>query len=130
MVLDTSAIVATIAHEPDEFRFRNAMLASTTLLISAVTVPGTRIVLRARHGSAAVEALDDMLEQAAISIVPSDARMASLAFDAFRRNGKGRGHAARLDIVDCTADALPRGRAEPSLFKGSDFAGADVQPAI
>ncbi|MCK6452916.1 MAG: type II toxin-antitoxin system VapC family toxin [Alphaproteobacteria bacterium] len=130
MVLDTSAIVATIAHEPDEFRFRNAMLAATTLAISAVTVPGTRIVLRARHGSAAVEAFDEMLEQAAISIAPSDARMASLAFDALRRNGKGQGHAARLDIGDCTADALARARGEPLLFKGTDFAGTDAQPAI
>jgi uncharacterized protein with PIN domain len=48
MVLDTSAIIATITNEPDSSRFRAAMLGAETLLISSVAVLETRIVLFAR----------------------------------------------------------------------------------
>ncbi len=60
MILDTSAIVATIANEPDAMRFQNAMLDATALVISAVTVLECRIVLQSRHGVAAIEAFDEM----------------------------------------------------------------------
>ena len=130
MVLDTSAIVATIAKESDAARFQNAMLGTTALVISAVTALEIRIVLHSRHGEAAVEAFDEMLEQAGIVIEPFDAQMAQAAFDAFLRYGKGRGHPARLNIVDCAAYALAKARGEPLLFKGSDFEKTDVQPAV
>lgn len=54
MVLDTSAIVAAIANEPDGSRYRNAMLEAGSLLISSVTVLETRVVLHARQGAEAV----------------------------------------------------------------------------
>ena len=53
MVLDTSAIVATIAKESDAARFQNAMLGTTALVISAVTALETKIVLHSRHGELA-----------------------------------------------------------------------------
>jgi len=56
--------------------------------------------------------------------------MADVAFDAFRRYGKGQGHPAQLNIVDCIAYALARVRAEPLLFKGNDFGKTDVLRAI
>jgi len=130
MVVDTSAIVATIAHEPDAVHFQNAMLGAESLAMSAVSVLESRIVLHSRHGQAAVQAFDQMLEQAGIVIAPFDAQLAQLAFDAFRRYGKGRGHPARLNIVDCAAYALAKVRGEPLLFKGSDFGQTDVQVAV
>lgn len=129
MVLDTSAIIAAIAMEPDAIRFRSAILGATSLAISAVTVLESKIVLQSRHGKAAVDAFDQMLEGAGIPIVPFDAPMAQLAFDAFRRYGKGQGHPAQLNIVDCAAYAPARIRGEPLLFKGSDFEKTDIQPA-
>ena len=50
MVLDTSAIIATITNEPDGSRYRSAMLGAESLLISAVAVLETKIVLFARLG--------------------------------------------------------------------------------
>ncbi len=76
MVLDTSAIIAAIAMEPDAIRFRSAILGATSLAISAVTVLESKIVLQSRHGKAAVDAFDQMLEGAGIAIVPFDAPMA------------------------------------------------------
>lgn len=53
MVLDTSAIVAAIAREPDVLRFENAMVGATSLEMSAVSVLESKIVLHSRHGKPA-----------------------------------------------------------------------------
>jgi ribonuclease VapC len=95
MVLDTSAIIATVAKEADSLLFQNAMLGSTPLVMSAVTVLESKIVLHSRHGKAAVQAFEEMLEHAGIVIAPFDAQMAVLAFDAFRRYGLRLGESAR-----------------------------------
>jgi ribonuclease VapC len=78
MILDTSAIVAAIANEPDAIRFQNAMLEATALVVSAITVLECRIVLQSRHGAAAVGAFDEMLGRTGIAIAPFDAEMAQL----------------------------------------------------
>jgi ribonuclease VapC len=130
MVLDTSAIVAAIAAEANAVRFRNAMLEAPSLVISAVTVLECRIVLQSRYGPAAVAEFDDMLARAAIAIEPFNARMAQAAFDAFRRYGKGQGHPAQLNILDCAVYALAKIRGEPLLFKGDDFATTDIESAV
>ncbi len=70
-----------------------------------------------------------MLQDAEITIAPFDGEMAQLAFDAFLRYGKGRGHPAQLNIVDCAVYALAQSRNESLLFKGRDFEHTDVQAA-
>ena len=129
MVLDTSAIVAAIANEPDGSRYRAAMSGAYSLSISAVTVLETKIVLFARLGSETVELFDELLEKAGIVIVSFDGEMARAAFEAFRRFGKGQGHPAQLNIVDCAAYALAKTCFQPLLFKGGDFARTDVLSA-
>lgn len=126
MVLDTSAIIATITNEIDGSRYRAAMLGADGLSISAVAVLETRVVLLARLGAKAVTLFDEMLVAAGIVVVPFDDEMAKAAFDAFRRFGKGQGHPAQLNIVDCAVYALAKTRSEPLLFKGGDFAKTDV----
>ncbi len=130
MILDTSAIVAAIAEEPDASRFQNAMLSAHALAVSSVTVLESRIVLHARFGARALEAFEAMIAGAQIEVVPFDSAMAEVAFDAFRRFGKGQGHPAQLNIVDCAAYSLARVRGEPLLFKGSDFDKTDVAAAL
>jgi ribonuclease VapC len=80
--------------------------------------------------STAVAEFDAMLAGAAIAIEPFDAAMSQEAFDAFRRYGKGQGHPAQLNILDCAAYALAKIRGEPLLFKGDDFARTDIQTAF
>ncbi|WP_414643687.1 type II toxin-antitoxin system VapC family toxin [Bosea sp. (in: a-proteobacteria)] len=63
-----------------------------------------------------------------IDIVPFDEALAGLAFEAYRRFGKGR-HPARLNMGDCAAYALAQARRWPLLFKGDDFALTDVERA-
>jgi ribonuclease VapC len=69
MVLDTSAIIAILADEPDAAIFRDALIGATSISISAVTVLEARIVLHSRYGESAVRQLDEMLEGSGISDV-------------------------------------------------------------
>lgn len=130
MVLDTSAIIAAIANEQDSPRFRAAMLGAESLSISSVAVLETTVVLFARLGLDAVGLFEEMLQNAGIVVVPFDDEMARAAFDAFRRFGKGQGHPAQLNIVDCAVYALAKVRSEPLLFKGGDVDRTDIRSAL
>ena len=130
MVIDTSAIFAAIANEPDGDSYRTAIKAAPVKLISAVTLLETRIILLSRLGPDAVVTFDTLMAAAGIVVVPFDQQLADAAFEAFRRFGKGRAGKARLNIVDCTAYALARIRNMPLLFKGEDFAATDIRPAL
>ena len=130
MVLDTSAIIAAITNEQDGSRFREAMLSAETLLMSSVAALETRIVLFARLGPDGVGLFEQLLENAGIVVVPFDDEMARASFDAFRRFGKGQGHPAQLNIVDCAVYALAKARSQPLLFKGGDFDRTDIQSAL
>jgi ribonuclease VapC len=130
MVPDSSAIIASITNEPDSPRFRAAMLGADSLLISSVAVLETRIVLLARLGLDAVGLFEELLEKGGIVVVPFDGELAKAAFDAFRSFGKGQGHPAQLNIVDCAVYALAKARSQPLLFKGGDFDRTDVQSAL
>jgi ribonuclease VapC len=130
MVIDTSAIFAAIAGEPDARIYRDAIKNAPTRLISAVTMLETRLVVFARLGEIAIVVLDELIDRAGIIVVPFDKPLVDAAFDAFRRYGKGQGNPAQLNIVDCAAYALARSRGLTLLFKGDDFARTDVASAI
>jgi ribonuclease VapC len=51
---------------------------------------------------------------------------AIIATEALRRDGRGRGHPARLNFGACMAHAL----AAPLLFQGDDFARNDTVSAL
>jgi ribonuclease VapC len=130
MVLDTTAIIAAVANEQDSSRFRAAMLGADSLLISSVAALETRIVLFARLGPDAVDLFEELLENTGIVVVPFDDELARAAFDTFRRFGKGQGHPAQLNIVDCAVYAPAKARSQPLLFKGGDFDRTDVHAAL
>jgi ribonuclease VapC len=130
MVIDTSAIFAAIADEPDSGVYRSAIISAPLRLISAITLLETQIVLVSRSGGGSIPVLHELIERAGIAVVPFDEPMAAAAFDAFKRYGKGRGHKARLNIIDRAAYALAKTRDLPLLFKGNDFAATDIRPAI
>ena len=130
MVIDTSAIFAAIAGEPDSMVYRSAILSAPLRLISAVTLLETQIVLLSRSGSASIPILHELMRRAGVAVVPFDESVAEAAFDAFKRYGKGRGHRAQLNIIDCAAYALAKICNLPLLFKGDDFAATDIPSAL
>src|SRR6266852_5093146 len=97
MVLDTSAIIASITNEQDSARFRAAMLGAESLLISSVAVLETRIVLFARLGLDAVVLFDELLEHAGIVVVPFDDETARTAFDCVSPLRQGSGASGSVE---------------------------------
>lgn len=125
MIVDTSALIAVLRREPEADRFIDRLLATSEVRISAGTLLEIRIVAERDGGSAELEELQATL---GIEVVPVDARQVDLAFDGFRRFGKGR-HPAALNFGDLFAYALARAMDEPLLFKGDDFNRTDVKAA-
>jgi len=125
MVIDTSALIAILADEPERRTFIEKIEAADARLLSAANFVEASIVIEARHGAEGVKLLDLFLDRAAIEIAPVDDDQAREARLAFSRYGNGR-HGAGLNFGDCFAYALAITSGEPLLFKGSDFPGTDV----
>jgi ribonuclease VapC len=125
MIVDSSALIAVLRREPEADAVIDRLLASAEVRISAGTLLEARIVAERDRGTTDLEAL---LEIIGVEVVPVDAQQADLAFDGFRRFGRGR-HRAGLNVGDLFAYALARAEGQPLLFKGGDFAHTDVKAA-
>jgi ribonuclease VapC len=129
MVVDTSAMLSIILHEPDELAMATRLGEAVAAIMSAATYVELSILAKTR-GRLGLDMLDSALAEASIEIVSVSVSQARLAAEAYARFGKGRGHPARLNYGDCFAYALAKERGEPLLFKGSDFARTDIAAAI
>jgi ribonuclease VapC len=125
MVLDTSALVAILAGEPEARPFIEAIEAAESRLLSAASFVEISIVIESRHGAEGLRDLDLLLSRADVEIVAVDSEQAAAARRAFSRFGKGR-HRAGLNFGDCFAYALATASNEPLLHKGDDFSHTDV----
>jgi ribonuclease VapC len=63
IVVDSSALVAILEKEDDAARYAEAVQQADRLLVSALNVHETGMVLRIRHGSAAVARMWRFLQQ-------------------------------------------------------------------
>jgi ribonuclease VapC len=129
IVIDTSAFVAIILSEPDARRYADAMIDAEGCSASVLTLFETRIVLRHRASDTAVERLSRLITESRVQAVSFDEQQSLLAFEAYRRWGKGN-HPAGLNLGDCAAYALAKSLDAPLLFKGTDFAKTDVRRAL
>ena len=127
IVVDSSALVAILEHDPDAAVYAAAIQRADRVLISAVNVHETGMVMRARRGEAALDAMRRFLRaENDFEIVPFDEAQARQTLLAFGRFGKGIDSKARLNLADCAAYALAKIMDSPLLFKGNDFAATDV----
>lgn len=129
MVIDTSALIAILSDEPERRVFNELIEAATATSISAANLLEARMVLFARSGDNAVSSLDAFVLKSGMTVMEVSPRMADIAFDAYRRFGKGTGHAAALNYGDCFSYALAKHLGAPLLFKGDDFSRTDVRAA-
>jgi ribonuclease VapC len=128
MVIDTSAVMAILADEPERHHFNELIALAPPTVISAATYLEVRIVTEERWGKAGLRNLNLFMATASISIIPFDVEQAAIAAEAYSRYGKGR-HAAGLNLGDCFAYALARRTGDALLFKRDDFAATDVASA-
>ena len=128
MIIDTSAIVAILADEPERHEFNRLIAESTVRHMSAASFVEAGIVMSARHGRAGVHELKLFVTSASIVVMPVDEDQAHVALDAFQSYGKGV-HPAGLNYGDCFSYALATVTGEPLLFKGNDFGLTDAKSA-
>lgn len=129
IVVDTSAIVAVLQDEPEGARFLACLNGADQVIVSAANLLETRMVLYPRN-PALLDKLMTLLFTLNARVEPVTATQSDIAFDAFRRYGKGNGHRAGLNFGDCFAYALARERGAALLFKGDDFVHTDVVSAV
>jgi ribonuclease VapC len=129
IVVDTSALIAVLLNEPGAASFRYVLARSEDLRLSAVSDYEARLVSFRQRGHRLVEAYDELVDQTGLRIVAFDQEQSLLAFEAYRRYGKGN-HPAALNFGDCASYALARTFNAPLLFKGNDFGRTDIQSAL
>ena len=127
MIIDTSALIAVLRGEPEASDFVAALAESTDSTMSAGSYLEASIVVDANRDPVLSARFDELIDVAAIKIVPFDADTARVARQAYRDYGKGTGHPAGLNLGDCFAYALARITGEPLLCKGNDFVHTDIR---
>jgi ribonuclease VapC len=127
IVIDTSALIAILDHEPERTALYEAIAATDRRLVSAVTYQEAGHVLFANRGVNGLYDLEDFLALIKAEITPNDMQLAALSIEAFRRYGKGIHPKARLNFCACAAYALAKATNAPLLFKGGDFAATGVR---
>jgi len=130
IVVDTSAIIAILADEPERHAFQELIGTTQDILISAFTVFECSTVIRSRFPIAALSDFETLLREGAFDIAPFDSQQATLASAAYARFGKGPRSGAKLNLGDCVSYALAVSRDLPLLFKGDDFSRTDVRSAL
>lgn len=129
MIVDSSAIVAILMHEPERAEFLDIIIRAGQGAVSAATYVETSIVVD-RTGQPVLSAsLDGFLMDLNLRIESVTASQALIARQAHRDFGRGSGHPAKLNFGDCLSYALAKERREPLLYKGNDFVHTDIWPA-
>jgi len=130
IVIDTSALVAILNHEPECSALLARLRRQIGGLLSAVSYHEAGHVLCATRGVKGLYDLKDLPALIKAEIIPRDVELAAPAVEAFRRCGKGIDPKAQLNFCDCTASAPVKAMRAPLLFKGGDFRRSDLQSAV
>lgn len=130
MIVDSSAVIAILAGEPDAEVMSNALETASRVAIAAPTLVELYIVADRARDPRARSALDELLRTVDPRIEPFTAEHATIARQAHRDYGRGSGHPARLNFGDCFAYALAKATGEPLLYKGDDFGHTDIRSAL
>ena len=125
IVVDTSALIAVAANEPEAAACEGALLAND-LLISAATLAETLIVARRKDVETS---LQELLDGLGLEVIDVDESLAVLAAEAYGRWGKGF-HRARLNYGDSFSYAMAERYDCPLLYVGDDFARTDIVSAL
>lgn len=127
-VVDSSVLLAILFGEPDAHELAGRLAAYPRPLMSAATLVEIAIVADKNPSRLKGPAIEDLIANFDISLVPFDLEQARIARTAYRRFGKGN-HPAGLNFGDCFSYALAKAHGLPLLFKGDDFGLTDIEVA-
>lgn len=126
MIVDSSAIIATIMGEPTGRVLGEVIGSAPVCRVGAPTLVETTLVLVHKEGPRGKALLADFLQHRRFEVVSfGDAHWRS-AQVAFMRFGKGR-HPAGLNFGDCLTYATAFVAGEPLLCVGDDFPQTDLE---
>jgi ribonuclease VapC len=128
IAVDSSALVAIAANEPDAQSFADALADAPEAWLSPINYVETGLLLIGRGAFATPAELDLWLSDAGVA-VRDDVALSGPALSAYLRYGKGR-HPARLNLADSFAYALAKELDAPLLYKGDDFAKTDIRSVL
>jgi ribonuclease VapC len=129
MIVDSSALVAILKHEPGWETLAELLDLSPSSSISASTYVELSIVVDRWKNPTLSSRVDELMEEFHLVIEPVTPEQARIARQAYRDYGKGSGHRANLNFGDCFSYALARAKREPILFKGDEFQHTDLRSA-
>ena len=127
-VIDTSALVAILAREPEATALIEALgfyphrILPPSCIVELCALRSLRVDMRAW--------LAEFIAEYDVAVMPMDIEIAWLAASAASRYGRGSEHAAKLNFGDCMSSAFARHLDVPLLYKGADFIHTDVTPAL
>jgi ribonuclease VapC len=128
MTLDSSALIAILFAEPGYLGLVDRILEADHVRVGAPTLVETSLVFAGRKGARSAEAVEGLVRELAVTVVPFGEAEWRVAADAFRRFGRGR-HSAALNYGDCLAYATARTARDSLLFVGQDFSKTDITAA-
>jgi ribonuclease VapC len=126
MILDTSAVVATILEEPLGKRISQIIGEAEDCRIGAPTLVETSMMLIGREGPQGRLLLSHFMQLRNIDVLSFGEAHWRVAQEAFARFGKGR-HPAALNLGDCLTYAAAYVAGEPLLCTGNDFTKTDLE---
>jgi ribonuclease VapC len=132
MMIDASAFLAILLQEPEGPEMAQRIASAKSPYTSPLAVYETCSRLMNARQMTAVEAQDtlrELLDEAAVRVVPITETMTACALGAFEKYGRSR-HPAGLNFGDCFAYACARAYRARLLFKGNDFSQTDVNDSV
>lgn len=125
MIIDTSAAVAILRHEPTADDLRRHIEGTDMLRMSACSVLELTMVI----GRVDPDLVDLFIEKLGIQVLPVDLEQLKWARHAFAQFGRGSGSPAKLNFGDCLTYAAAKTMNESLLFVGEDFSHTDLDLA-
>ena len=130
MIVDSSALIAILAGEPDAEELNDVLSGAVRPALSVANYLEAAIVLDRHPARRAGEKLDRYLVTGQVELADVTESQARIARAAYRNFGRGTGDPAGLNFGDCFAYALAIDRDESLLYKGNDFKHTDVRSAL
>jgi ribonuclease VapC len=125
MILDSSAVIAIVLHEPDYEILLQKLTSAQVRMIGAPTLVECSIVLSSRTNQDSRGLLARFLKETKVHVVSFGEDHYSAAIGAWLRFGKGH-HRAALNFGDCLSYAMAKLSGLPLLCVGDDFPQTDI----
>lgn len=132
MMVDTSAIVAIARSETDAVELTRRIAGTAAAFTTTAVLFEASLVLSTQARTSVVAALEDvsiLLERLGVSVKVLHESTVQAAAKAADRFGKGRGHPAQLNLLDCLSYGAARAAGVGLVYKGDDFSKTDLPVA-